>query len=154
MITALCNIGWQRDPTKDPVTRLFEVSWWFFVLCVLSFAFAQPFLMLQIFLVFLRVSPEHATFWVQPVSFVFVGILAVSSVRGFLGSISNLIHFSSGGVRSSTAGGARGAHGDGDLSTLIALLLGFVMGTYFVSTLLLIRMSVPEKFRGGITRYN
>lgn len=107
--------------------------------------------MLQIFLVFLRVSPEHATFWVQPVSFVFVGILAVSSVRGFLGSISNLIHYSSGGVRS-TAGGARGAHGDGEVSTLIALLLGFVMGTYFVSTLLLIRMSVPEKFRGGITR--
>jgi golgi pH regulator len=95
----------------------------------------------ELLLVFFRVPRDEAGLWVQPVSFAFVGTLVFTSVRGFLLSFSQLVaSFSSRlGLSSVT-------------SSSVVLLLAQVMGMYFVSVLLLLRMSMPEEYREGVTR--
>ena len=120
MCMALINIIFFRDPTKDPITSIFELI-----------------------LIYLRVPRNEAALWVQPVSFVFVGILVFTSVRGFLLSFSQAVSFQSiqklGGFSSVT-------------SSSVILIFAQVMGMYFVSVLLLLRMSMPEEFRRGVTK--
>jgi hypothetical protein len=137
---ALLNIGLQRDPTRDPITGL---------------------------LVRLRVPPATAAWIVQPASIVFVGVLAVTSVRGFLINTARLLSYFLGrsggravGGGGGSGGGARplpgetgegGAPSDSALATGVVLLAAWVTGTYFMSTLLLLRMSVPEAYRASIS---
>jgi Abscisic acid G-protein coupled receptor len=105
---------------------------------------------LQILLVFLHVPPDEAAWLVQPASFVFVGVLAFTSVRGFLVSIAQFVTFTGGGK--AKPGAPSSSSRGGSLSTTVALVVAELMGTYFVSSLLLIRMSVPAHYREGITR--
>ena len=149
VVVALLNIGLQRDPTRDPITSL---------------------------LVRLRVPPAAAAWIVQPASMVLVGVLAVGSVRGFLMNTARLLSYvlgrrgssssggggGGGGARRPAAGaaasegeggggGGGGAPSDSALATGVVLLASWVTGTYFMSTLLLLRMSVPEEYRASIT---
>jgi hypothetical protein len=131
---ALLNIGLQRDPTRDPITGL---------------------------LVRLRVPPATAAWIVQPASMVFVGVLAVSSVRGFLLNTARALSYvlgrrgggarGGGGRREGGEGGGAPAPSDSALATGVVLLAAWVTGTYFLSTLLLLRMSVPEAYRASIS---
>jgi len=70
---------------------------------------------------------------VQPLSFLMAGGLVFSNVRGFLMSASKVFRVYAGGVGVSTG-----------------LLLAGVMGSYFVATILLMRMALPAQYRGGI----
>ncbi len=70
---------------------------------------------------------------VQPLSFLMAGGLVFSNVRGFLLSASKVFRVYAGGA-----------------SVSMGLLLAGVMGSYFVSTILLMRMALPAQYRGGI----
>lgn len=111
VIMAVVNIVFARDPTKDPITRGFEIL-----------------------LTFFRIP--DAEFFVQPVSFVVIGILVFTSIRSFLLFFARLFHRVSTSVTSSR----------------VALLFAIVTGTYFVSTVLLLRMSMPEQYRRAVTQ--
>ena len=168
---ALANIVLHRDPTKDPVTRGLEVT-----------------------LMAFEVPAATAAWFVQPASFLLVGVLAVGSIRGFLQSLARLASW--GGARSGRGGGG-GASSSVALDTIsaaattttttttttasvvvstaavagfespdvdektsprealygaLSLLVAQLLGMYALSTLLLMRMSVPEEYRAGITR--
>jgi hypothetical protein len=164
---ALANIVLHRDPTKDPVTRGLEVT-----------------------LMAFEVPAATAAWFVQPASFLLVGVLAVGSIRGFLQSLARLASW--GGARSgrgvvagvgssssssvvldtisaattttTTAAATTASAGfespDVDEKTsprealygALSLLVAQLLGMYALSTLLLMRMSVPEEYRAGITR--
>ncbi len=104
---ALFKIILQRNPRTDPVTRGLEIAirW-----CGLE------------------LDPE---FWAQHISFVFVGVLVFTSVRGFLLAILKIFNQWSSTVSSHS----------------VVLLLAQVMGMYFVSSVLLMRMNLPPQFR-------
>jgi hypothetical protein len=70
---------------------------------------------------------------VQPLSFLMAGGLVFSNVRGFLLSASRVFRVYAGGAGVS-----------------VGLLLAGVMGSYFVATILLMRMALPAQYRGGI----
>lgn len=107
MVMCVVNIGWKRDPTKDPVTQGMELALRHF-----------------------HVPDAHL--WVQPISLAFVGLLVFTSVRGFLISFSNLFAAWSSSLVSSAS---------------VVLLLAGVMGTYFIASVLLLRMAMPEQYR-------
>lgn len=117
LLMSFANIVLRRDPTKDPVTSAFEWA-----------------------LVLLSVPRKQAEMYVQPVSFVFVGTLVFTSVRGFLMSLSQLFSAFSRSLGLSPV-----------TSASFVLLLAEVMGMYFVSVLLLLRMSMPEEYRRGVS---
>lgn len=72
-------------------------------------------------------------YWSQVISFVMIGIMVALTVRGFL--IKLLQVFSE--------------YSSSFTSTQVALILTQVMGMYFVSTVLLIRMNLPPEYRYG-----
>ncbi|KAI6180181.1 hypothetical protein M3Y98_00691800 [Aphelenchoides besseyi] len=74
-------------------------------------------------------------FWSQQISFLLVGIIAVTSIRGLLITIAKFFN----------------AISSRKSSNLIVLILAHVMGMYFVSSVLLIRMNMPLKYRKIIT---
>jgi hypothetical protein len=74
-------------------------------------------------------------FWSQQVSFLIVGIIAVTSIRGLLITIAKFFN----------------AISSRQSSNLIVLVLAHIMGMYFVSSVLLIRMNMPLKYRKIIT---
>jgi golgi pH regulator len=82
----------------------------------------------------------HAPQWlndlIQPVSFITVGAVVFTSTRGFLVSFAKLFRAVSAGVTTQS----------------LALVLAYVMGSYFISTVLLMRMSMPEQYRSMLTR--
>ena len=110
----------------------------------------------------------------QPISFVFVSILMVSSVRGLVQNINRALSLasersgraahrgsehSSGAAPIQTLGGILSASapskseaGDELEATAITLFLAFVAGSYFLATLLLLRMSVPAEYRAAIAQ--
>uniref|UniRef100_A0A1I7Y9D6 Golgi pH regulator n=1 Tax=Steinernema glaseri TaxID=37863 RepID=A0A1I7Y9D6_9BILA len=74
-------------------------------------------------------------YWSQQVSFVLIGLLALTSVRGLLVNLTKFFH-----RISSTKS-----------SNLIILLFSEIMGMYFISYVLLIRMNMPDQYRSVIT---
>ncbi|KAI1704283.1 abscisic acid g-protein coupled receptor domain-containing protein [Ditylenchus destructor] len=105
------NIVFDRVGKVDPVTRGIEI--------------AVNYLGWQI----------DVRFWSQNVSFLIVGIIAVTSIRGLLLTIAKFFN----------------AISSRESSNLIVLVLAHFMGMYFVSSVLLIRMNMPLKYRIIIT---
>jgi len=108
------NILLNRVSQKDPVTLGFEIL----------FRFCDV--------------PLNVQFWSQYISFILVGILIATSIRGFLKKFLALFHTYSSSVSVTTS--------------YMGLILGQVMGIYFVSNILLLRMSLPEEYREMITK--
>ncbi|CAJ0608370.1 unnamed protein product [Cylicocyclus nassatus] len=74
-------------------------------------------------------------FWSQHISFFLVGVIAVTSIRGLLITLTKFFL----AISSSKS------------SNIIVLLLAQIMGMYFVSSVLLMRMNVPHQYRKIIT---
>lgn len=74
-------------------------------------------------------------FWSQHISFLLVGIIVVTSIRGFLITLTKFFY----AIASSKS------------SNIIVLLLAQLMGMYFVSSILLMRMNMPPEYRSIIT---
>ncbi|XP_038065975.1 Golgi pH regulator-like [Patiria miniata] len=75
------------------------------------------------------------TFWSQHVSFILVGIIIVTSIRGLLIKLTKFFYTMS----------------SSKSSNVIVLLLAQTMGMYFVSSVLLMRMNMPPQYRMIIT---
>jgi len=101
------NIIFDRDPKTDPITRGFEIS---------------------LALIPLNINVE---FWAQFISFLLVGILVFTSVRGFLLLTLQIFSIFAAPL----------------LSDLILLTFTFVCGLYFVSSMILMRMNLPPGYR-------
>eukprot|EP00126_Sphaerothecum_destruens_P007446 Sdes_comp19855_c0_seq1m12091 len=74
--------------------------------------------------------------WSQHISFIFVGIIIITSMRGLLIQLTKLFY----AVSSSMS------------SNIVVLLIAEIMGMYFVSTVVLMRMNVPEQYRQIISQ--
>jgi len=112
MFMASINIIFQRVGKTDPIS-----------------------LVIQIMLKYFLHVEIDVRFWSQHASFIFVGIIVATQIRGFLLFIMQLFHAWS-SVISSNA---------------MILLLAEVMGMYFTSSVLLMRMSVPIEYRRIVT---
>uniref|UniRef100_A0A7S2WGS1 Abscisic acid G-protein coupled receptor-like domain-containing protein n=1 Tax=Mucochytrium quahogii TaxID=96639 RepID=A0A7S2WGS1_9STRA len=75
-------------------------------------------------------------FWSQFLSLIMVGVLVFTSVRGFLITISKIFHQVSTSISSNS----------------VVLLLGQMMGMYFISFTLLMRMNLPQEYRQVVTK--
>ena len=75
-------------------------------------------------------------FWSQAISFTLVGVLVFSQTRNFLQTVMKVLYFYSSSVSVNSQ----------------ALLLAQVMGMYFVSSVLLLRMNLPEQYRASISK--
>ncbi|XP_064470484.1 Golgi pH regulator-like isoform X2 [Ornithodoros turicata] len=74
-------------------------------------------------------------FWSQHISFILVGIIVITSIRGLLITLTKFFY----AISSSKS------------SNIIVLVLAQIMGMYFVSSVLLIRMNMPAEYRSIIT---
>ncbi|CAB3369962.1 Golgi pH regulator isoform X1 [Cloeon dipterum] len=106
------NIVFDRVGKKDPVTRGLEI--------------AVHWLGLDV----------DVAFWSQHVSFLLVGCIVVTSIRGLLLTLTKFFY----AISSSKS------------SNVIVLLLAQIMGMYFVSSVLLMRMNMPAEYRTIITQ--
>jgi len=88
----------------------------------------------ELILMFFNIQVDFE-FWSQVLSLIMVGILVFSSVRGFLITISKIFHHISTSFSSHT----------------VALLLDQMMGMYFISSTLLMRMNLPPEYRQVVT---
>jgi hypothetical protein len=75
-------------------------------------------------------------FWSQNVSFALVGAIIVSSIRGFLQRVLKLFD----------------SYSSSATAHVIVLLAAQIMGMYFVSSVLLMRMSLPPQYRAVVTQ--
>lgn len=105
------NIIFDRVGKVDPVTRGIEI--------------AVNYLGIQF----------DVKFWSQQISFILVGIIIVTSIRGLLITLTRFFY----AIASSKS------------SNIIVLCLAHIMGMYFVSSVLLIRMNMPLEYRTIIT---
>uniref|UniRef100_A0A8C7I165 G protein-coupled receptor 89B n=1 Tax=Oncorhynchus kisutch TaxID=8019 RepID=A0A8C7I165_ONCKI len=80
-------------------------------------------------------SPLQVKFWSQHISFILVGIIIVTSIRGLLITLTKFFY----AISSSKS------------SNVIVLVLAQIMGMYFVSSVLLMRMSMPLEYRSIVT---
>lgn len=108
---ATINIIFNRVGKKDPITRGFEI--------------AVDYLGIQF----------DVKFWSQHISFILVGIIVVTSIRGLLITLTKFFY----AISSSRS------------SNIIVLALAQIMGMYFVSSVLLMRMNMPPEYRSIIT---
>lgn len=74
-------------------------------------------------------------FWSQHVSFILVGIIVISSIRGLLITLTKFFY----AISSSKS------------SIIIVLMLAEIMGMYFLSSVVLMRMNMPLEYRTIIT---
>ncbi|XP_040162086.1 Golgi pH regulator [Anopheles arabiensis] len=105
------NIIFDRVGKKDPVTRGIEIAvhWCGFDMDI--------------------------AFWSQHVSFLLVGCIVVTSIRGLLLTLTKFFYK----ISSSKS------------SNIIVLVLAQIMGMYFCSSVLLMRMNMPAEYRVIIT---
>lgn len=75
-------------------------------------------------------------FWSRQISFWLVGIIVVTSIRGLLITLTKFFH----AIASTKS------------SNVIVLLLAHIMGTYFVSSVLLLRMNMTAEYRSQLTQ--
>ncbi|CAL8143720.1 unnamed protein product [Orchesella dallaii] len=75
-------------------------------------------------------------FWSQHVSFILVGCIVLTSIRGLLLTLTKFFY----AISSSKS------------SNIIVLVLAQIMGMYFVSSVLLMRMNMPSEYRIIITQ--
>ncbi|XP_017770215.1 PREDICTED: Golgi pH regulator [Nicrophorus vespilloides] len=75
-------------------------------------------------------------FWSQHVSFILVGCIVITSIRGLLLTLTKFFNK----ISSSKS------------SNIIVLVLAQIMGMYFLSSVLLLRMSMPLEYRTIITQ--
>jgi len=108
---ATVNIILNRTLTMDPVTRWLGLA-----------------------LKYLHIEID-VPFWSQHISFLLVGVMIASSIRGFLHQLMKFFNEYSNSLSSNN----------------IILMLAQIMGMYFVSTVLLMRMSLPQDYRLIIT---
>ena len=73
--------------------------------------------------------------WSQWISFGLVGIIIVGSIRGLLIQLMSVFH----------------AVSSSESSTSVVLLISQIMGMYFMSNVLLMRMNLPLQYRAIIT---
>eukprot|EP00164_Ancoracysta_twista_P005128 GFYU01006992.1.p1 GENE.GFYU01006992.1~~GFYU01006992.1.p1 ORF type:complete len:461 (-),score=48.59 GFYU01006992.1:39-1421(-) len=111
MFMSTINIIFNRISRVDPITRGIEI-------CL-------TWLHLQI----------DIKFWSHHVSLILVGILIVTSVRGFLRQLMKTFH----------------AYSNTMTSNNLSLVMAEIMGMYFVSCVLLMRMNMPLQYRLIIT---
>jgi len=109
---SLVNIVFDRVGRKDPVTKGMEIAvhWLGFDIDV--------------------------QFWSQHISFFLVGCIIVTSIRGFILTLTRFFY----AVSSSKS------------SNIIVLILAQLMGMYFVSMVMLMRMNMPLEYRTIITQ--
>ncbi|KAL4229367.1 Golgi pH regulator A [Mactra antiquata] len=105
------NIIFDRVGKTDPVTRGIEI--------------AVKYLGIQF----------DVKFWSQQISFILIGIIIVTSIRGLLITLTRFFY----AIASSKS------------SNIIVLCLAQIMGMYFVSSVLLMRMNMPLEYRRIIT---
>ncbi|XP_059140213.1 Golgi pH regulator-like [Physella acuta] len=108
---ATINIIFDRVGKVDPVTKGIEIA-------VKYFGFELD-----------------IKFWSQQISFLLVGVIIVTSIRGFLITLTRFFY----AIASSKS------------SNVIVLCLAQIMGMYFVSCVLLMRMNMPQEYRLIIT---
>lgn len=75
-------------------------------------------------------------FWSQHVSFLLVGIIVISSIRGLLLSLTKFFY----------------ALSNPKSSNIIVLIMAELMAMYFVSSVLLMRMNMPLEYRRIVTQ--
>ncbi|XP_077975151.1 Golgi pH regulator-like [Styela clava] len=108
----IINIIFNRVGKKDPITKGFEI------------------------LVHYLGFDVDVSFWSQHVSFILVGIMIVTSIRGLLITLTKFFY----AISSSKS------------SNVIVMGLAQIMGMYFVSSVLLMRMNMPASYREIITQ--
>eukprot|EP01134_Creolimax_fragrantissima_P000864 CFRG0864T1 len=111
ILMATVNIIFNRVGKVDPITRMFEISVQWLGLDV------------------------DVPFWSQQISFIFIGIIILASIRGLLIQLTKVFY----AVASSNS------------ASVIVLCLAQVMGTYFCAMVILMRMNVPLEYRVIIT---
>ncbi|KAL3697123.1 hypothetical protein R1sor_011199 [Riccia sorocarpa] len=90
---------------------------------------------ISIFLQFFDIG-INVNLWSQYISLIFIGVLIAISLRGFLSNLMKFFFAVSGGS---------------DTSSNVVLFLSEIMGMYFLSSILLIRKSLPMEYRSLIT---
>jgi len=111
IVMATINIIFDRVGKLDPITKGIEIAINYFGL------------------------EFDVKFWSQQISFLLVGVIIVTSIRGFLITLTKFFY----AIASSKS------------SNVIVLCLAQIMGMYFVSCVLLMRMNMPHEYRLIIT---
>lgn len=91
---------------------------------------------LQIAITYVGLEIDNVRLWSQHLSFILVGIIVVTSIRGLLITMTKWFY----------------ALSSSKSSNIIVLVLAQIMGMYFVSSVLLMRMNVPLEYRRIITQ--
>lgn len=112
LVMATVNILFDRVATTDPVTRGLELALlWFHI-------------------------ELDVQFWSQTLSFALVGVLLLTTLRGFLKKLMDIFY----------------EYSSATTSAYLALVQAQIMGMYFVSIILLTRMNLPLEYRAIITQ--
>jgi hypothetical protein len=126
IVMSAVNVAFQRRRTVDPVSR-----WMAVVAAILSPLRDEQ----------TQSDPIDIMFWSQSISFVFVGILIAASLRGFFRHLQVVTsHLSS---KTSSDNHTWTSH--------ISLSLSLVVGCYFITSIVLMRVNLPPQYRTPIT---
>lgn len=91
-------------------------------------------------------------FWSQQVSFYLVGCIVVTSIRGLLLTLTKVCNFKDNANFTIVYFQFFNRMSSSKSSNIIVLILAQIMGMYFVSSVLLMRMNMPPQYRTIITQ--